>query len=93
MDFEDYCRHNDIDYSISYDELNFHPRGYVFMKPSGRYHIVLNGKHSVEQLKKTIMHELTHIKNNHLGCSKEEEGRIEIETCSMVNALYLLFEG
>lgn len=65
-EFDNYCCHNNIDYSIAYNELDFYPRGYTFKKPNGRYHIALNGKHDIEQLKKTVIHEIVHITYNHL---------------------------
>lgn len=32
MDFDAFCIHNDIDYSIAYNEFDYYPRGYVFKK-------------------------------------------------------------
>lgn len=66
MDFSNFCIHNDIDYSISYNDLGYYPRGFVFKKPNGKYHVTLNGKHNIRQLERTLIHEIVHIFNNHL---------------------------
>lgn len=86
-DFENFCIHHDIDYSIAYNELNYYPRGYVFKKNNGKYHIVLNGKHDINQLKKTVIHELTHILNNDLDKPKKMKNICEEETEYIVNTL------
>lgn len=91
--FESFCIHHDIDYSIAYNELNYYPRGYVFKKNNGKYHIVLNGKHDVEQLKKTVIHELIHILHNHLDQPKKFEKIYEEEADYIVNSLnYILLK-
>lgn len=30
--FDSFCKHNDIDYSIVYNELGYYPRDYMFKK-------------------------------------------------------------
>lgn len=66
MEFDSFCVHNDIEYSISRDYLGYYPRGFVFKNTNGKYHIALNGKHDVQQLRKTLLHEIVHVMNNHL---------------------------
>lgn len=90
FDFESYCKHNDIDYSIAYNELDYYPRGFVFKKPNGRYHITLNGKHDVEQLKKTLVHELVHLHQNHLDLPTQFKDLAEKEANCIVKELNTL---
>ena len=87
FDFDSYCKHNDIDYSIAYDELDYYPRGFVFKKPNGGYHITLNGKHDIEQLKKTLVHELIHLEQNHLDLPKQFKELAEAEAEIMVKSI------
>lgn len=85
--FDGFCKHNDIDYSIAYNELGFHPRGFVFKKPNGRFHIVLNGKYDINQLKQTVVHEIMHIMNNHLDQCKSLKDACEKEADIFVERL------
>lgn len=82
--FDSFCKHNDIDYSIAYNELDYYPRGYVFKKNNGRYHVVLNGKHCIKQPQKTFIHELKHILENHLDKPKSLKDVCELEAQSIV---------
>lgn len=93
-EFESFCVHNDIDYSITYDMLDFYPRGFVFKKPNGKYHITLNGKHSIEQLQQTFIHEVTHIMKDHLEMNVsfkdivEEEAELIVKQLNMAISFY-----
>ena len=90
VDFDAFCSHHDIDYSIAYDELDYYPRGYVFKKNNGRYHIVLNGKHDIKQLQKTCIHEITHIIYNHLDMNCLFKDFCESEADKVANELNLV---
>lgn len=87
MNFEDFCHHNDIDYSIAYTELGHFPRGFVFKNTNGRYHIALNGKHNIDQLRKTVMHEITHIMKGHLDMDVSFRDIVEEEADILVREI------
>lgn len=90
--FDNFCKHNDIDYSIAYNELGFHPRGFVFKKSNGRFHIVLNGKYDINQLKQTVIHEIIHIMNNDLNKDKSLLNLCEVNAERLTNKLNIILK-
>ena len=87
MDFESFCIHNDIEYSISNNCLGYYPRGFVFKNINGKYHIALNGNHNIDQLRKTMVHEIAHVMQGHLDKEVTFKDLVEEQADRLVNEI------
>lgn len=84
-DFENYCRSRGI-YVYFSETLSSKIKGLCFYG-DGSYYVYLNPKHSNSQLKKTVIHELTHVLENHFEYPINEKEECEKRTHMILEEL------
>lgn len=87
--FEDFCSFYNIDVKI---EMNIGStvRGFCYYK-NGRYTVFLNNRFDVYQMRKTLIHELIHVFENHFECSNRDIHKCEKEVNVIISSLRLGF--
>ena len=81
--FDSFCKHNDIDYSIAYNELGYYPRDYMFKKTMVDIMLFWMESIVLNNYKKTFIHEIKHILENHLDKHKSLKVVYELEAQSI----------
>ncbi len=82
FDFEEFCRMNNISIIYSNNLANC-TRGFCYYD-GYEYNIIINAKLGSYQNKKTALHELIHIFENHFGCTSGYEEQCEQEVQNII---------
>lgn len=81
-DFVVFCEENNV--VIRYtDTMGTMPRGFCYQH-NGKYYVLLNAKHSFNQLRHTTVHEIVHIVEEHHQQPLENISLCEQETDELV---------
>lgn len=81
-DFEEFCLENNLNVILSGD-MKIMPKGFCYYYDD-QYYVILNNRHSFQQLQQTTIHEIIHILEDHFSrpsnminvCEKEVDGLI-----------------
>lgn len=76
MDFEDFCAQNNI--VVKYYSFTTKVRG-CCIKMDDCYLVAINPRFSNNSMKRTLIHEITHIMQDHLLCDQSEYEKCEEE--------------
>lgn len=76
MDFEDFCAQNNI--VVKYYSFTTKVRG-CCIKMDDYYLVAINPRFSNNSMKRTLIHEITHIMQDHLLCDQSEYEKCEEE--------------
>ena len=89
LSLDDFCYINNIEIQIE-QNIGSKIRGFSYYY-NGYYYVCLNNRFNVTQLKKTLIHELIHILENHFNCPVEDEKQCEFEVKTIIHGLRLAF--
>ncbi len=84
-DFETFCHENNIVINLS-ESLSTRIRGFCYYDGE-YYNVILNAKLSSAQLKKTTVHEIIHVMENHFECSPEYIDHTENEVQHIIEEI------
>ena len=87
--FEQFCQENNIVINIQ-KNLGTRIRGFCYYD-GYTYHVILNNRFSTEQLKKTMIHEIIHVMENHFDCDVKDFNRCEEEVRLIIGKMRLSF--
>jgi len=89
MSLEDFCNYNNIRILIE-DNIGSRIRGFSYYE-HGYYCVFLNNRFNTVQLKKTLIHEMIHILEDHFNCPVDDEKQCEFEVKTIIHGLRLAF--
>lgn len=81
MDFEDFCAQNNI--VVKYYSFTTKVRG-CCIKMDDYYLVAINPRFSNNSMKRTLIHEITHIMQDHLLCDQSEYEKCEEEVHRLI---------
>ena len=87
MSLEDFCNYN-IRILVE-DNIGSRIRGFSYYEHG--YYVFLNNRLNVAQLKRTLIHEMIHILEDHFNCPVEEGKQCEFEVKTIIHGLRLAF--
>lgn len=85
FDFEAFCHKHNIVITLT-NNLSTKIRGYCYYDGEF-YNVILNSKHSGEQLKVTTIHEIIHVMEHHFSCKPDHIEHCEYEVQNIVRKL------
>lgn len=89
LDFETFCHNHDILIN-RVDSLSTKIRGFCYY--DGQYYnVVLNNRFDSYQLRKTTIHEIIHVLQNHFSYDLEDAWAVEREVDAMIKVMELVF--
>lgn len=88
MTFEDFCRQNNI--VVQYHNFTTKIKG-LCMKVDDYYIVAINPKFSYGSQKKTLIHEIIHVMQNHFQCDSCNVGDCEQEVQKMIKEIQFLY--
>lgn len=89
VSFEEFCYNHGI-YITLQDRLDTIIRGFCYYD-GNHYHVILNSRYSGEQLKKTTIHEIIHVLQNHFSHDLVDAWEVEREVDAMIKVMELVF--
>ncbi len=88
-EFEQFCEENNLRVILS-GEMKTMPKGLCYYYDN-KFYIILNNKHSFEQLQKTTIHEIIHVLENHFHYPTHMVKFVEEEVEDLIENLYKKF--
>lgn len=82
MNFEDFCSQNNI--VVTYYSFTTKVRG-CCIKMDDYYLVAVNPRFSTDSMKRTLIHEIMHIMQDHLLCDQSEYEKCEEEIARIIN--------
>lgn len=87
--FQDFCAFHNITIQVE-SNIGSTVRGFCYYK-RGRYTVFLNNRFNIVQMRKTLIHELIHVFENHFECPKKDIHKCEKEVHVIIEKLQLGF--
>lgn len=89
VSFEEFCYNHGIYINLN-NNLDTKVRGFCYY--DGKYyHVILNNRYDSQQLKKTTIHEIIHVLENHFSCHINDAWECEKEVKDMIKVMELVF--
>lgn len=85
-EFQQFCDENNLKIVLS-DSLSTMPKGFCYYFDD-QYYIILNDKHSFQQLQRTTIHEIIHILEDHFSQPANLVDVCEEEVNDLIEDLY-----
>ena len=85
-DFEEFCYENNLRVVIS-NEMKVMPKGFCYYFDD-QFYVILNNRHSFQQLQKTTIHEIIHILEDHFSMPTNLVNVCEHQVDSLIENLY-----
>lgn len=82
MNFEDFCSQNNI--VVTYYSFTTKVRG-CCIKMDDYYLVAVNPRFSADSMRRTLIHEIMHIMQDHLLCDQSEYEKCEEEIARIIN--------
>lgn len=83
---QEFCINNNIRLYIT-DTLTCKDKGFCYYD-GDEYHVFVNAKMSFSGQKKTLIHELIHIFEDHFSCEEAEREKCECEVHKIIKGIY-----
>lgn len=90
MNFEDFCAQNNI--IVKYYSFTTKVRG-CCIKVDDYYIVAINPRFSNNSIKRTLIHEVMHIMQNHLLCDQSEYEQCEAEVHQLIGGMIQLIDS
>lgn len=84
-----FCYTNNIQLYIT-DTLTYKDKGFCYYD-GDEYHVFINSKLSFWGQRKTMIHELIHIFEDHFACGNEDRDKCEIEVHNIIKKFNYLY--
>lgn len=88
-EFEVFCHENNLKVIID-NSLRTMPKGFCYYYDD-QFYVILNSKHSYEQLQRTTIHEIIHILEDHFSLPVNQVDVCEKQVNSLIDKLYSNF--